>query len=156
MVEAEKPSCNGKNRGQCEPGTLAQNDTAADPKTFKPATEWTNSKENFEPVCNGANRGECATGTLAQDDKEVKAILSGNTSAAAKEAAKPPAEKGHPYHAKNWLDGMPATQPICNGKNAGRCEPGTLAQGDSYGADTNIRNEMARSKLNKRAIFSSI
>ena len=47
MVEAEKPSCNGKNRGQCEPGTLAQNDTAADPKTFKPATEWTDSKENF-------------------------------------------------------------------------------------------------------------
>ena len=50
----------------CEPGTLAQNDSAK--VSFKPATEWTDSKENFEPVCNGENRGECATGTLAQGD----------------------------------------------------------------------------------------
>jgi hypothetical protein len=39
---------------------------------------------------------------------------------------------------------MPATQPICNGKNSGRCEPGTLAQGDSYGANQTHRNEFAR------------
>lgn len=41
---------------------------------------------------------------------------------------------------------MPARNPICNGKNKGNCEPGTLVQGDTYGANKTHRNEYARLK----------
>jgi hypothetical protein len=85
---------------------------------------WDENTVATKPACNGRNRGMCEPGTLVQSKNGT---------------FKAPTE---------WTDMKEGTDPICNGRNRGECATATLAQGDKYGADTNIRNEHARSKIN--------
>jgi hypothetical protein len=103
-------------------------------KENRPTTDWTNTKDATKPICNGKNRGECESGTLGQKEpvEEIKGVSgaekvkNGNSIKAIIKEGNGSGSSGNVTDCKDWTETVPASQPICNGKNRGECEPGTF------------------------------
>ena len=85
-------------------------------------------------ICNGRNKGECEAGTLVQK-KEGPAEITKPAEVKAEPVKVKDAkieteeQKGNGIvKATNRNDDAPAKKPICNGRNKGECEAGTLVQ----------------------------
>lgn len=94
------------------------------------ATNINDSATAKLPICNGSNRGECEAGTLAQKKEGpaeiVKVIDASGNPTDVKIQTEEQKGKGI-VKATNRNDDAPAKKPICNGRNTGECEAGTLA-----------------------------